>query len=535
MASGTERVRWATLGLSVVTVLAFLLSGAATASPVGAAAPHAIVHPTSGSTQQWAFGGTASDSFSCSDTTCTGGEPTNLSLSLSLRYYLEWVVIYTQTNVSSTQTMIEGQTALNASATLDESVCEPTGSSGPCQSSTVSANLAGKETAVGFTNITSGSVNLTSSSTSPLGTTAALAVMNAASQESLNFSGTVNYDVPVNGTPESGTITFDIGGSESSSVSFAPALGLVPSNPQPGDTWTSSAPYSASGSWKSGWDLSSPSYSSEGNWTSGTVSPSGTLFVNGSDLGAYTLYDNYTNPATSVTAQAILLDFGEGSFSAADGWVMVPVDVYNGVDGVVGVGLGGVGTLAGGVSSAAHILPAAAGTTSITSSETPYYERGSGFIGVSETGTAPIGGAGSSPTISLRAGPEPVSVAQGQYNAITTGSASGSGSGSGFPWTLVVVAAVVVVAALALAALMVRRGRRRNASGMTPYQAPAAMGGAPGGPAAPSGGPTGPTTGTAAAAAGGAMAAPACPSCGQPATYVAQYGRYYCYGEGKYL
>jgi hypothetical protein len=29
--------------------------------------------------------------------------------------------------------------------------------------------------------------------------------------------------------------------------------------------------------------------------------------------------------------------------------------------------------------------------------------------------------------------------------------------------------------------------------------------------------------------------APVCPTCGQPATYIAQYGRYYCYTDARYL
>jgi hypothetical protein len=33
----------------------------------------------------------------------------------------------------------------------------------------------------------------------------------------------------------------------------------------------------------------------------------------------------------------------------------------------------------------------------------------------------------------------------------------------------------------------------------------------------------------------GAAAAPMCPRCGQPATYVAQYGRYYCYNDKQYV
>ena len=32
-----------------------------------------------------------------------------------------------------------------------------------------------------------------------------------------------------------------------------------------------------------------------------------------------------------------------------------------------------------------------------------------------------------------------------------------------------------------------------------------------------------------------APAAPACPKCGKPATYISQYGRYYCYADNIYV
>jgi hypothetical protein len=32
-----------------------------------------------------------------------------------------------------------------------------------------------------------------------------------------------------------------------------------------------------------------------------------------------------------------------------------------------------------------------------------------------------------------------------------------------------------------------------------------------------------------------APAVPACPTCGKPTTYIAQYGRYYCYADAKYV
>jgi hypothetical protein len=65
-------------------------------------------------------------------------------------------------------------------------------------------------------------------------------------------------------------------------------------------------------------------------------------------------------------------------------------------------------------------------------------------------------------------------------------------------------------------------GRRKAApAAMSPAMAaaPAAMP-----PAAPP-----------AAAPMAAPATPTCPICGKPATYIAQYGRYYCYADARYL
>jgi len=54
---------------------------------------------------------------------------------------------------------------------------------------------------------------------------------------------------------------------------------------------------------------------------------------------------------------------------------------------------------------------------------------------------------------------------------------------------------------------------------------------APAAPAAPPAGMTAPPPPPPA----GAPAAPNCPKCGQPTTYVAQYGRYYCYTDSVYV
>jgi len=55
------------------------------------------------------------------------------------------------------------------------------------------------------------------------------------------------------------------------------------------------------------------------------------------------------------------------------------------------------------------------------------------------------------------------------------------------------------------------------------YVAPVAPAAAPAGMAAPPAPPM------------AAPAAPVCPKCGKPTTYIAQYGRYYCYTDNQYV
>ena len=455
-----------------MVALAALLTIVFGAVPAHATPAPASSAPASGAPEQWAFGGHASVSLSCSDSNCGGNG--SFTGSESLQYYVEWVVIYTLTNTSS-GVMIEGQAAINASASL--AITETLNG----ETVSASASLSGLESAVGFTNVTVGAVALTSASNLTTWNSPALAIQNASSSEAFNFSGQYSEQTP-NGSLK---LNFDFGGHESSAVSFSPGLGIVPLDPQPGDSWTASAPFQASGSWISGYSLSL-SGGSYGNgytnssWRTGTVAANGVLAVNGSDLGAVTLYDNYTTPPTTVNAQLILLDFGSGNFTGADGWILVPSDFYAGASS----GLSGayVADLAQGASPASSGLPAASSTSS---SESVDYQQGAGFIGGGLSGSTSltVGPTGSSPvSAQVNAGPEPVAVAQQQYSAMTSGSGSSSGLGAvGLVIGVVVVLAVVVVAVMLLRR---SRARRRPPVAMRPYAAP----GAPVGSAPPSAG-----------------------------------------------
>jgi hypothetical protein len=521
--SGASVMRFS---LVVAVVALMVVSFAYFAFPAThAPSPAARFTDASGNTQQWAFGGSASSSYSCSDQTCFPNGTTNGSFSLSWNYYIEWVVIYTVTNVSSSQTMIELQTALNATVTFSLSACVQNGTA-PCQQESASLNLAGRETAAGFTNITTGTVNLTAPTSNP--SLPALAVENAASNEAFNFSG--GYSITgLSGSGSSKTVSasFDFGGQEKSQVSFSTPLGIVPVDPAPGDWWNSSAPFSASGTWSSGYSITAGGYSSEGNWTSGVIAPSGVENVTGTDLGNLTLQDNYTHPPTVVHAQEILLSFGDGVFDGADGWLLVPATLYGGAGGILGT------LIAAPSHSIALVGQEPAQTTTITAGEDAYYQQGTGFIGAAaSTGNTsiPIGGA-SGPSVSLQAGPEPVSVAQQQYGAIT----SSSSPASGFPFTDVILIVVVVLVVLVVIVLVVTRRRRRKAA----PNAAAPSGPAPSMMATPTGGPSpqgpSPPVMPASGSPPPVPATPVCPTCGQPGTYIAQYSRYYCYNDKQYL
>ncbi len=408
--------------------------------------PSPLVTPAS--SYQWAFGGSTWSAFSCSIPACLGNLSNNSTTSVSWTYYAQWVALYTQTNVSSSQVEMSARAALNVTLAYRVSMCLNVSLSGPCVNSTISVSVAGREIATGSTNLTNGTVNLTAGPGAP-GTAPAWAVENASSHEVFNFTGTYGLQ----SASTSGSATFDVGGWETSSVIFPSPLGVVPVSPVPGEAWTASAPFSASGRYVSGYSytLSAPGTSlSRTNWTPGSVAPTGTLTVTGTDLGPVVLFDNYTNPPTTTTAQAILLVFSGANITAKDGWIFGGTDLYT---------------------SLLTSFNANASYDS-SSSETAYYVDGPGFVGASlgsnGTNLSTVPGA---PSFSIRAGPEPVSVAEQQYAAITANPAPA-------PFPLALLVAVVAIAAVAAGVGAVLWKRSKGRGPPPPAYAPAP--GAPG-------------------------------------------------------
>jgi hypothetical protein len=464
-----------TLAVSLLIVgtltLGFAQAGFGAASPthIGAGVSPAVNPP-----EQRAFGGSVSSSFSCSNSTCFNGTPEG-NLSLSWQFSVTWAVIYTLMNVSDSQTEIQIQAAIAASASIKVTTCTNGTGSIPCQVTSLGVSLKGSETSNGYTNLTTGTVDQTNASAGPTGSTPAWAIMNSWSKAALNFSGSYTGHIPLSDVKsESVSASFDFGGSETSSINFASPLAVVPTAPVAGDNWNSTAPYTATGSFTNGssFSLNDPPAAPRtvSHWSHGSVSPSGTLAVNGSDLGPITLTDNYTTPPTVVTAQVIDLTFSTGNYTAEDGWLVVPVNLFGGIDALSSL----LVVRNGGPTPALGAHP---DTPSLNgSSESAYYRDGAGFVGAGAGGSASLSGSepgAKNPDVKIQVGPEPVSVAQGQYNAIT----ASPSSGNSFPLLLAVIAVVVVVVAIG-GVFLWRRSSGRN----RPPTSPPPTGSNPGGP-----------------------------------------------------
>lgn len=456
----------------VLLVVGMLTLGFAQAG-VGAAAaihPARTITDTSGAPVQRAFGGSVSSSFSCSNATCFAPDATPVgNLSLSWHYSVTWAVIYTLTNISATQVQIEVQAAIGISASIKISTCTNGTGTIPCQVTSFDVSVSGSESSNGYTNITNSTVDQTNASAGPTGSVPSWAIMNSWSKAALNFSGSYAAHIPLSDVKsESVSASFDVGGSETSSISFASPLSLVPMDPAAGDMWNSSAAYVAHGSYSNGstFTLSKPGMPPEtvSHWYHGATSPSGTLGLNGTDLGPITLYDNYTAPPTVVTAQIIDLTFSTGNYSAEDGWVIVPLNLFGGISSLTSL------AIAHGAAPIPAVRETASSNGLNASSESAYYRAGSGFIGVGEGGNTslPSSEPGElSPTVHVTAGPEPVNVALAQYQSIT----ASPSNGGGFPLLFVAVAAVAAVVVIG-GVLFWRRSSGRARPPASPPSAP---------------------------------------------------------------
>ena len=224
--------------------------------------------------------------------------------------FFGWNVVFTATNTSATTVALEAQRTMVGD--YYASLCSPN-----CASPTAQGNLSitGWEKDTGFANLTTAADVFESGTAVP-----AVGLINDSARVSGNISESVWLKAQKGATTLTASTELFIAGSAQTSVSFSPALGLVPLNATTGSTWNSSANVTAAGSWSANADWYHTSVlgaTSSGSFNpSGSVSGTGTVALQGADLGNVTL-------ANGASVRVIALSW-IGPFDCEDGVILVP-------------------------------------------------------------------------------------------------------------------------------------------------------------------------------------------------------------------
>ncbi|MCI4319268.1 MAG: hypothetical protein L3K23_03935 [Thermoplasmata archaeon] len=441
---GTHRTTsWATV--FVATGAMILLGG-----PFSALAAAGPLSPpsTSNGTVLWAYGAQGGSNVS--------GVHNGTMESRSV--YFGWHVILTQTNLSAAT--FELEIVRTMGFTVYATFCNPN-----CAHPILYANLSVKawERSVGFANFTTtGSVELNGSAVPALAIVDDHASVNGNVTESL--TGTVHRLIGSSSTASGYTAVHD---AATVSVAFSPALGLIPTNLSPHQTWSSTSHYVATGSWLGGYLVARTGFNGTPvggqRLFSGSANGSGNLSVQGAYAGSEQLNDGALTSAVHLSIT--------GPFDLREGILLVPLgaDLF-----------GGAGHDWSGAESSAETADTSALDLAL---------HGVGHFGLLATATGYAGAVanpnqpGSTPSVTpsaapsgvqLQGQPESVQSAQQNSDCLVTSTCPGSGPpsalGRGTLGGLVVASlltAAVVGLVLTIAARRrpVRPPKRRSAPG----------------------------------------------------------------------
>ncbi|HEV2317764.1 MAG TPA: hypothetical protein VGV89_09375 [Thermoplasmata archaeon] len=440
----------AAVGVALVVVLA--LPGL-----VLAAAPPGSARPASGTSEVlWAYGATKNLSI-----TATYGHNASYSITGWFGYH----VILTQTNLSSTQFMLELNRTMGF--VYDAAFCAPV-----CGSTArVSANITMRATdhEVGFANFTrAGSVYVNGTSVR------ALAIQNSAAMLAANLTERSSISVVTPNGTVGGLMSMAAAAHATAAIQFSPALGLIPLNTTAGEAWNSSSGFTAQG--RATLTLSFSDKPARGTWqnitrsSSPSVNTSGSVALFGTDDGAVTLRNGNVVP--------VIVLHVVGPFVPREGviWLPAGADLFDGAsaayasqsDGTVGASTDAVDWDSHG---ATHV-----GLDASTTGFTPLPNAAAaGAVVPVTTPTSPLTAATSVVGAATPAGsqiqgqPESVAQAQTGSQCILGGSclqspgSTGPGGGTSAPVTHLAglfVAVVVVVALAGLLAGLITRRRR---------------------------------------------------------------------------
>ncbi|MHB8351870.1 MAG: hypothetical protein ACYDFT_04155 [Thermoplasmata archaeon] len=401
-------------------------------------------------------------------------------------------VLLNQTNTSNSTFMLELVRTEGFAYTAE--FCRPS-----CSTNAVEAIVIHDwawEQDVGFANFTRNGSVYENGSAVP-----ALALVNASARTQSNLTESANFTVHTPLRNVRGNASVEVAISSTSSVSFSPALGLVPTSLAPGAAWNATSTFSAHGA-VSG-SITHARTNSQGLSISGrtrwnpAVDASGTVRVAGRDQGHIQLSGG---AATHVLGLSI-----SGPFAAGEGILFVPA----GAD-LFGSGAAAYSGYSAGSSSAATASvdwnSGASGHVGLMASSTAFAPApdGASLVGGSPAtiaGVAPpvsLTGAASSPSggAVVQAEPESPAAASSGSTCIVQGSCApqpnpslavpGGASGLLTPLLRAAVAGAVIVGlAGLLAGLIVRRRQVPKPPTDTPAFPPRAGSAAAGLPSRP--------------------------------------------------
>jgi hypothetical protein len=396
--------------------------------------------------QQWAYGAER----------WMNASQTLPNATYSVHAFFGWQVVVTATNTSATSVAIEAQRTVGASVVA--SFCAPN-----CGSPKVLGNMSllAWERDTGFANFTT-NASVTENGTS----VAALGLLNASAESSGLINQSLSLQLSMGNVTRSASSSLSAHGHSSASISFAPALGLIPWSVAPNATWNSSSAFTAQGAWSAFWTAQHTGFNgatvTASGAPSGSVSGNGTLVLQGADLGTITLQNGQTVPVIALQV--------DGPFDLMDGFILVPhaFDLFGGgphdwdarAIGVVGLATTKVDLFMDAIHHRAEVTAAASNAE----------DANQGLMStVPASGPSPAA-AGTGNSAELQAQPEAVPVAQQQSRCLVNGCGSTGAAGQGAALLPLLLVGLVVAAVIGTVAVVEWRvwSKRRSEHGLAP-------------------------------------------------------------------
>jgi hypothetical protein len=442
--------RMTTLALAGLLLLGIAL-------PLVSASPVPVLNP-SDPPQSWAYGGQGAFNEQIS----TNGF---VNASYQIHAYLAFSVVLTQTNTTN-QTF-----TLEAVRTVDLSFfaqgCAPSCGQ-PVRE--INVSLMGSERDRLFGNFTLGG-NVTENGT-PV---PALAILNAQADLSANLTEASHWTLSRRGPASNGSVALSAQRTAQGSLTFTPALGLVPLNVTPDTSWSSTSQYASQGSDSVAcqWSVVLGTHANAGNCSaSRQLSSNGTVGLNGEERGATDVVFGDEH------ARALSLEVeGLQGWRTTDGMLFLPGSEELWDDGTLGPVSAGFASL----STEQVDFGTGLGHLGIIASSLAY----EGILPASVPGGAPGSGAqdgvalpGALPVWTVNGTPESVQEAQCVSSGCAQGTSPGPAStgAMGLPLGMLAVAGGLAVAGALVAGVLVARRPPRRGSARTPGPALGASG-----------------------------------------------------------